>query len=105
MFISTLIGNNYLPDNLPYFKYVYQLYLSIFLMAKYNPLTKPTLTPLDSEMIFTIASFIFILNAQEIYVITKKYLPMFLLNPKMISKHNKSSQDVQLNLHDPVLNN
>ena len=85
LFISAMIGNTYLPDNLPYFKYVYQLYLSIFLMLKYNPLTNPVLTALDAEMIFTVASFIFILNAKEIYTITQKYLPEVYL-PKVFNQ-------------------
>ena len=43
-------------------------------MIKYNPLNTPVLTYLDTEMIFAIASTLFILNAPSMYKISKIYL-------------------------------
>ena len=67
LFISVLVGNHYLPEELPYFKTFFQTYISIFLLIKYNPLSRPVLTQLDTNMINTVAFYLLFVNLPDLY--------------------------------------
>ena len=74
IFISVLVGDHYLPDHLPYFKAFFQTYISIFLLIKYNPLTRPSLTQLDTDMIYTVAFYLLFLNLPDLYKAYQHFL-------------------------------
>ena len=74
LFVSVLFGYHYLPDHLPYFKTFFQTYIAVFLLFKYNPLTRPSLTPLDTDMIYTVAFYLLFLNLPDLYMGTQHLL-------------------------------
>ena len=67
LFVSVLFGYHYLPDELPYFKTFFQIYISIFLLFKYNPFKTPVLTQLDTSMINTLAFYLLLINLPDLY--------------------------------------
>jgi len=90
LFISVLFGNHYLPDELPYFKTFFQTYISIFLLIKYNPLTRPVLTQLDANMINTVAFYLLFVNLPDLYKGSR-----FLL-AKMLNQINSPLSQIRL---------
>jgi len=90
LFISVLFENHYLPNELPYFKTFFQTYISIFLLIKYNPLTRPVLTQLDVNMINTVAFYLLFVNLPDLYKGSR-----FLL-AKMLNQINSPLSQIRL---------
>ena len=67
LFISWIIGSSFLPNKIPYFTIVFQLYIAMFLIYKYNPFTAPHFTSVDQSIIFTAAITIFTTTLTTIY--------------------------------------
>ena len=55
LLISWIIGSAFLPEQIPYFTFVFQLYIGLFLIYKYNPFSTPHFTSTDQKIIFTAA--------------------------------------------------
>lgn len=67
MFISWIIGSSFLPNKIPYFTIVFQLFIAMFLIYKYNPFAVSQFTSVDKPIIFTAAITIFTTTVTTIY--------------------------------------
>lgn len=67
LFISWIIGSSFLPEKIPWFTLVFQLYIASVLVYKYNPYTPPRFTSIDQQIIFTAALTIITTSVTNIY--------------------------------------
>lgn len=75
LFISTVIGSHYLSNHLPMFTSVFQLYVGLLLIYKFNMFMPLHVNKIDQEIIFTAGTLL--IAAQ---IINFKYFYNFIFN-------------------------